>query len=52
MLVVVVGVEVVPAVEEELVVVVVAAVVWAVVGLERLSNIGRWRGKGVCRQRV
>ncbi len=51
MLVVVVAVEVVPA-EEELVVVVVAAVVWAVVGLERLSSIGQWRGKGVCRRRV
>ncbi len=51
MLVVVVAVEVVPA-AEELVVVVVVAVVWAVVGLERLSSKGQWRGKGVCRQRV
>ncbi len=50
MLVVVVAVEVVAA--EELVAVVVVAVVWAVVGLERLSSIGRWRGKGVCRQQV
>ncbi len=52
MLVVVVAVEVVPAAAEELVVVVVVAVVWAVVGLERLSNKGQWRGTGGGRRRV
>ncbi len=52
MLVVVVAVEVVAAAAEELVAVVVVAVVWAVVGLERLSSKGQWRGKGGCRQRV
>ncbi len=53
MLAVVVAVEVVAAAAaEELVAVVVVAVVWAVVGLERLSSKGQWRGKGVCRQRV